>query len=400
MRPRNRKFSALGVMATSIALLAPLAHSLPAHAQAPASAEDEVTKMAREQFLEGIKAYDAKQYEKARLHFLQAYALKRHPAVLLNLGQSELKTGEFEAAGNHLQQFLREHKEATEAQKTAAREGIEEAQRRTGFVVIVVDQDGAALSIDGQAIGSSPLFGPYFVKPGAHEAAAVKDGKVVKGSFVAERSKPATVTLSFGAGATAPAPTPTPAPAPSPDPPPLPPPGVAPSPYPQPGMMPYPQPGGFDTGPSRSDSKDPITWFKNRPIAWVTVGVFGAGVVGMVVAGAVAGDANAAASSVQDQIQAEAELRGIAGKPCGPRDSTGGDDAAGFTTACNQLRDNLDRYDASLVAVGVLGGVAAVGLGATLAYYFIDTADGGGSALMVTPTLGLDTQGLSVSGSF
>src|SRR5690606_30897236 len=229
-------------------------------------------------------------------------------AVLLNLGQSELKTGEVEAAGNHLQQFLHEHKEATEAQKTAAREGIEEAQRRTGFVVLVVDEDGATLSIDGQPIGTSPLRGPYFVKPGTHEAAATKGGKTVKGSFVSERSKPATLTLSLAAAGVptpTPSPGPTPTPVPSPEPTTMPPPGVPPSPYPQPGMMPYPQPGGgFDTGPDTTGN-DPITWFKNRPIAWVTVGVFGAGVVGMIIAGGVAGDASAAADSVQEQIAAE-----------------------------------------------------------------------------------------------
>jgi hypothetical protein len=396
MRLRHRTLSALCLIATSGALLAAVAAPSRALAQ-PGQVEDEVTKMAREQFLEGIKAYDAGQFEKARLHFLQAYALKRHPAVLLNLGQSELKTGEIEAAGNHLQQFLREHKDATEAQKNTAREGIEEAQRRTGFVVIVVDEDGAALSIDGQGVGTSPLLGPYFIKPGSHEAAATKHGKMVKGNFVAEKSRPATITLSFGMGA-----TPAPSPVPSPDPSlvPLPPPGVAPSPYPQPGMMPFPQPGDFDTGPAPASDKDPITWFKNRPIAWVTVGVFGAGVVGMVVAGAVAGDASSAADKVQQQIQAEADRRDVEGKPCGPRESTGSLDEPGFSSACNTLRDNLDRYDTSLVAVGVLGGVAAVGLAATLVYYFVDTSGGSGSALMVTPTLGPDTQGLSVAGSF
>lgn len=180
----------------------------------------------------------------------------------------------------------------------------------------------------------------------------------------------------------------------------MPPPGVPPSPYPQPGMMPYPQPGGgFDTGPDTTGN-DPITWFKNRPIAWVTVGVFGAGVVGMIIAGGVAGDASAAADSVQEQIAAEAQARDLGPQPCGPRESSGSQDAPGFSTACNQLRDNLDRYDASIIAVGVLGGVAAVGLGATLVYYFVDTANDGGRALMVTPAVGLDTQGLAVRGTF
>ncbi|MBW2459992.1 MAG: hypothetical protein JRI68_36230 [Deltaproteobacteria bacterium] len=67
-----------------------------------AHAQDNVTKLAREKFIEGVEAYDKGRFEQARALFLQAYALKRHPAVLLNLGQSELKAGYVEVGGNHL----------------------------------------------------------------------------------------------------------------------------------------------------------------------------------------------------------------------------------------------------------------------------------------------------------
>ena len=48
---------------------------------------------ARARFKEGVEFYDKGQYENARLAFLQAYALKKHPAVLLNLAQSSAKAG-------------------------------------------------------------------------------------------------------------------------------------------------------------------------------------------------------------------------------------------------------------------------------------------------------------------
>src|SRR5262247_2617259 len=90
-------------------LVAALFPESTARAQQP-PASDPVTEVARQRYEEGVKAFDAGRYEDARSAFLQAYALKRHPAVLLNLGLSELRSGKYvEDGGNHLQQFLREH---------------------------------------------------------------------------------------------------------------------------------------------------------------------------------------------------------------------------------------------------------------------------------------------------
>src|SRR4051812_19549311 len=98
--------------------------------QSFAQASDAVTEVARQRYEEGVKAFDTGRFEDARAAFLQAYALKRHPAVLLNLGQSELRSNHPEDAGNHLQQFLREHKAATPDQRAAAEKGIADAKRR------------------------------------------------------------------------------------------------------------------------------------------------------------------------------------------------------------------------------------------------------------------------------
>src|SRR5690348_30854 len=54
---------------------------------AAAAPADPITEVARQRYQEGVKAFDAGKFEDARAAFLQAYALKRHPAVLLNVGQ-------------------------------------------------------------------------------------------------------------------------------------------------------------------------------------------------------------------------------------------------------------------------------------------------------------------------
>ena len=80
------------IRAYAIALLVALVPAfLPetyANAQQGKEKEDPFTDMARQRFAEGVKLYDQKEYEKARAAFMQAYALKKHPAVLLNLAKA------------------------------------------------------------------------------------------------------------------------------------------------------------------------------------------------------------------------------------------------------------------------------------------------------------------------
>ena len=59
------------------------------------ASDDALTKAARARFQEGVEAFDKGNYEAARASFKQAYALRQHPAVLLNLAQSCLKSGHY-----------------------------------------------------------------------------------------------------------------------------------------------------------------------------------------------------------------------------------------------------------------------------------------------------------------
>ena len=365
-----------------------------------AHAQDKLTEFAREKFMEGVKAYDAGQYEQARTLFLQAYALKRHPAVLLNLGQSELKAGYTEDAGNHLQQFQREHKGATPAQKSAANAGIAEAQKKTAFIIVIVDNDGASIAVDGKNIGTSPLLAPYFVKPGKHQVSAVLNGKTTTVDANARRgtATPVTVTLNAGSPAAAPVPAVAPIP-PQPQPPAYPPPGpVGPPPMAGPPMAPPP-----DGADSTSDRQAFFPWFVDTPLAWVGAGVTGVGLVGSIAFGIAAASAKSSSDSVSEAIEAERQrLDNVPDgrQPCGPEDDPS-QDLDHYAAHCNALRDNISAYDTDVVGAvvfAVIGGAAAAG---TVVYYFIDSSGKGGNAsLSVQPIIGVDTQGFGVVGTF
>lgn len=405
-------------LSLTLPLLAGIAPGWLAESLGPtaAHAQDKVTELAREKFKEGVKAYDSGQFEQARTLFLQAYALKRHPAVLLNLGQSEMKAGYVEDAGNHLQQFLREHKEATPEQKAAANAGVQEAQRKTGFVIVIVDADDADVSIDGQSIGQSPLLDPYFVKPGKHTVSAVKGGKTGSADVEVKRGVASPVTVNTGAPSTVVAPVPTPLPTPSPAP------VTAPAPLPEPQMYPpppgptgppmggpgmnIPPDGGPDTGGGRQAF---FPWFADTPLAWVGAGLTGVGLIGTIAFGIAAADASASADDVTSAIQAErtrfADDPSAPGhvpgnrQPCGPEDDPSGD-IAYYREACNQLRDNVSAYDADLIGVAVFATVGGLALAGTIVYYFIDSPGKGSASLQVLPMVGSDTQGMALTGRF
>src|SRR4051812_7024494 len=102
----------------------------PAYAQA----DDPTTKAARARFQEGVDFYDKGQFENARASFLQAYALRKHPAVLLNLAQSSLRSNHMLDAAHYFQQYLHDSSGLTSAQRADAEKGLAEARQKLGHI--------------------------------------------------------------------------------------------------------------------------------------------------------------------------------------------------------------------------------------------------------------------------
>src|SRR5262249_32132309 len=210
--------------------------------------------------------------------FLQAYALKRHPAVLLNLGLSELRSNHIDDAGNHLEQYLREHTAATPDQKASAEKGLAEAKKRGAYLVISVDAQGADVSVDGTLVGKAPVVDPVFVKPGKHTVLATFQGKSATGTVDAKVGIAAAATLTLGTSGTAPTPTPTPSGSTAPaHPPPPSPAGPAAAPL-SPSMAQSntaggPQPGGPAPDQGTSERQPFFKWYVSHPLNWVLAGV-------------------------------------------------------------------------------------------------------------------------------
>ena len=176
-----------------------------------ARADDTAT--ARVRFQEGVDLYDKGQYDKARAAFLQAWALKKHPAVLLNLAQSCLKSNHPGEAARFFTKYLREAPGITPQQKAEAEKGIAEARTKDGRL----DVQGAAgveVLVDEEPAGVLPLAEPYDVDPGAHtvrvkgeaeQKVTVGAGQTVtlKGGTATTTTTPGVTATAGGAGATA-----------------------------------------------------------------------------------------------------------------------------------------------------------------------------------------------------
>jgi len=131
------------------------------------SQDDAATLQARTRFKEGVEAFDKGRYEEARLAFLQAYSLKKHPSVLLNLAQSSAKSNHPLEAARYFQQFLKDAVTAMPQQKRDAEAGLSEARQKLGRIEIVAPA-GTEISLDEQGrVGTTPMD-PIDVDPGQH----------------------------------------------------------------------------------------------------------------------------------------------------------------------------------------------------------------------------------------
>jgi hypothetical protein len=375
---------------------------------APAFAQDDVTlTMARERFKEGVGYFDKKDFAKARVAFLQAYALKKHPAVLLNLAQSELRSGHEADAAKHFAQYLREHKDATESERQGAETGLSAAKALVAEVALDIDGIGAEIYVDGDLEGQAPLPGSVYLTPGSHEIQARKDGKSVSGTVNATAGQSTRLRLS----------------------------------PPKPAKTVAPPSDGTEGPPPEGTGAEPIVegpstprqgffpWLAHTPGAIIGVSVVGAGVIGGSVFAGVSKSSYNAADSVAAGIEKQAveiDLKNNGGRGActdpaswlqfqtdSPRKELYAD-ATNRQARAAQYQQNCDKYSSNVksgdtfktlaIVSFAVAGAAAVG---TVVYYFVDSKKADSSAsrtpkrrVMVLPIYESGFAGGLISGTF
>ena len=363
--------------------------------------DDATTAAARERFREGVQYFDKGQYDKSRTSFLQAYALKRHPAVLLNLGQAELRSGHEVEAARHFAQYLREVKDPAESERQNAEAGLATAKAAVAEVLLTVDDDGAVVTINGATEGTSPLPGTLYLPPGQHTLIARKDGResMVQVTGVAGQSTTVTLRVKAPAGA----PTTPAAPAATP---------VAPVAGP---VQPPP------AEPTRAGYQPFFSWLGGSPLGIAFTGLTVAGLATGTTTWVLAEGKDSDARSAELQIQAAADIDRI---PDGVRLCPVGDQvrqavsmmrAVDYEHACDVRQQNYDRADTYRTVRAVSFIAAGVGLaGVIVSYVATGREDNVASSTgpkrarkpssdfhaELVPIWGRDQRGLAVVGRF
>jgi hypothetical protein len=383
------------------ALSPALASAAPATHQ---SDDDASVAMARERFKEGVAFFDKKDFEKARLAFMQAYALKKHPAVLLNLAQSELRSSHEADAAKHFAAYLRDATDASPAETQAAQVGLNAAKVAVAEVEVNVDESGAEVYVDGTLAGVSPLPGSLYMAVGSHSVEARKNGQSTATQVNASAGKQLKASLSLASKVAPAAAPPTTAPAPEAE------------------TSPEPE------APTEGGGRKPFfKWLVGSPVGLVGLGLTGVGVGGGIGFALASHKSYSNSDSVANQIKQAAVTDSGSSKPdttnlcndpkawltgVGYETSNRTPDlnqrASEYSNACAKYPDNVHKGDTykTLSTVGfVVGGVAAIG---TVVYYFIDPrakeasseASTRGRRVAIVPNIGPGQTGLTVLGSF
>jgi tetratricopeptide (TPR) repeat protein len=367
-----------------------IALSMPAISFAPDVAAqasgDAFTDMARQRFQEGVRLFDQGKFEEARAAFLQAYALKKHPAVLLNLAQSELRSNHPVEAARHFSEFLRDNPSADPAERKAAEDGLASARTKTARIDVKVDVDGAEVFIDGDIVGRAPLPEAVDVAAGVRKVEVRVGGRPPQTAEAsASIGQVQTVTLTFGV------PNATQDPVAKPD-----------------------DDAGFEV--STEGRKPFVDWVIEDKVAWATGGATVLGLGFGIMFAAFAQNASSNADSIAGQIKVVAErdpeLENYDGfdrrkNPCA--DPIPITSRTNYSPACSQLQDNLDTRDTDKTVATVGFVVAGLGAVSTGVLYFLRTEPEKSpsattsrfpASTVVAPVFGPDIRGLSIGGTF
>ena len=385
---RTRRIAAL-VLAAFVSSTVPTTIARNAAAQA----DDPVTTQARQRFKEGVEFYDKGKYEEARLSFLQAYTLKKHPAVLLNLAQSTAKAGHAAEAAKYFKQFLKESTTASPQQRRDAESGLAEARQKLGRIEVIAPSGTEITLDDGEKIGTTPLAEPIDVDPGPHTVKSPTESVKV----IATLGQKVEAKLGQPAAVTPVVPVTPPASSSS-------------SPTPAPGTEQTPLPSetapppATETGAKRTNLLTPP---ETMTPVYVGLAAGGIGLVGAIVFAAFKADAQSKADAVANDIRRAAQLRSI--PPQGVCSSTNPTIQKDFGNACTTLKDNNDKVDTNATIANVSLVVMGVGfLTAAGWYLFAPKRDDSKSAKattpstkpVITPYAGWGSGGLTVSGAF
>jgi hypothetical protein len=137
----------------------------------PAHVGEAEREQARHLYDEAIQFGKRGEYRKAKASLSAAWALIRTWEIAVNLGSAEMRLGQYRDAAEHLSWGIRDGTKKvgeTYAPLAKAKTLLAEATAHVGQIKLLADEPGAAIFVDEEVVGRSPLAEPLFLDPGDH----------------------------------------------------------------------------------------------------------------------------------------------------------------------------------------------------------------------------------------
>ncbi len=144
-------------------VLAAAAAAAPARAQSDNQARAE----AKTAFEHGVADYEAGRYEQALQSFQEAYRLRPHPLVNVNIANCYDKLNKPVQALSHFQQFLSSDI-GTPEQRNEVTTAVARLKQQVGEILLRISPEGATVVIDQGEARQAPLTEPVELEAGKH----------------------------------------------------------------------------------------------------------------------------------------------------------------------------------------------------------------------------------------
>jgi hypothetical protein len=126
-----------------------------------------------EHFDRGVELVSEEAYAQAVAEFERAYELSRMPAVLYNLGMAYAAAQRPVEATSALERYVQLAADSMpEDERTRIDAELQRQRARIGLVELVVEPEGALVTVDGRDVGTTPLREPVRLGVGEHRVGA------------------------------------------------------------------------------------------------------------------------------------------------------------------------------------------------------------------------------------
>jgi hypothetical protein len=174
-----RKKTARGALLLAALCAVPWPRAARAQSSAGEASLGVENQKALQTFKEGIAAFDRRDFEAARVAFLQTFALKPSaPVVRRNLGLAEIYSGHYLEGARRLGRVIHTTDEGTSSDRARMVDSLKKAEAHLERVTVEVNMEGAEIQIGDIDLGVSPMPFAWYLEPGPYEVRVSKPGFV------------------------------------------------------------------------------------------------------------------------------------------------------------------------------------------------------------------------------